>query len=127
MSAFEHQIRLGVLRLFESTPTGSSLISGARTGAQYGQRGLSARSRDHFTHLPSTASASELLRRHLDARAEVIRDILYSRDQLLVLCFPQNHSWRNLDLERLWANLSELVEDQPNRQRFVGQGRRGHI
>ena len=63
----------------------------------------------------------------MDARAKTVRDILHSGDQYLIPFFQRHYSWKLKNWERLWDDLSALLEQgaaggggQQGQQHFMG-------
>jgi hypothetical protein len=57
----------------------------------------------------------------MDARAQSVRGILHSPVQYLIPFFQRHYSWRRKNWERLWSDLSTLIEDEnSNSQHFMG-------
>jgi uncharacterized protein with ParB-like and HNH nuclease domain len=56
----------------------------------------------------------------MDARAKTVREILHSGDQYLVPFFQRSYSWTGKYWERLFSDVLALMQDERNRQHFLG-------
>jgi uncharacterized protein with ParB-like and HNH nuclease domain len=56
----------------------------------------------------------------MDARARKVGEILHASDQYLIPFFQRNYSWVKANWDRLWNDLTTLIEDQSQSQHFLG-------
>lgn len=57
----------------------------------------------------------------MDARAKSVKEILHSGDQYLVPFFQRHYSWKRKNWDRLWADVSALLDDDDQKaQHFLG-------